>query len=48
MSRRDIVRSEVKGWQFRSRSESEFEQSAKLHAMNPKPDDLAMGRLKWG
>ena len=42
------MRSEVKGCQFRSRSESEFEQSAKLHAMNPKPDDLAMGRLKWG
>ncbi len=33
---------------FRSRSESEFEKSGKLPAINPKPDDLAMGRLKWG
>ena len=48
MSRRDIVCSKVKGCQFRSRSESESEKGAKLPAMNPKPDDLAMGRLKWG
>ena len=42
------MRSEVKGCKFRSRSESEPEEGDKLPAMNPKPDDLAMGRLKWG
>ena len=30
----------------RSRSESEFEQSDELHVVDPKPDDLSMGRLK--
>ena len=40
--------SKVKGYKFRSRSESESEQGDKFRAINPKPDDLAMGRLKWG
>ena len=48
MSLRVMTCSEVKGWESRSRRETESEQGAKLPAMNPKPDDLAMGRLKWG
>ena len=31
----------------RSRSESESEQGAELHDVDPKPGDLSMSRLKW-
>ena len=31
-----------------SRSESESEQGVQSHAVDPKPSDLAMGRLKRG
>ena len=32
----------------RSRSESESEQGDKSHAIDPKPSDLSMGRVKRG
>ena len=38
--------SEVKGWKSRSRRETESEQGAELHGMDPKPSDLSMARLK--
>ena len=38
--------SEVKGLEFRSRSESESEEGEELHTVDPKPGDLSMSRLK--
>lgn len=38
-----LARLSLKG---RSRSESEFEKSDKLNAVDPKPGELAMSRLK--
>ncbi len=43
-----MVCSEAKGWEFRSRRETESEQGVQLHAIDPKPSDLAIGRLKPG
>ena len=40
------VCSEVKQ-QMRSRSESESEEGDKLHAVDPKPGELAMARVKY-
>ncbi len=39
---------EAKNYQVRSRSESESEQGVKSHAIDPKPYDLSMSRLKIG
>ena len=47
MNRRVMVWSEVKQ-DMRSRSESESEEGEQLHAIDPKPGDLAMARLKLG
>ena len=41
-----MVCSEVKYEEVRSRSESESEEGGKLHAIDPKPGDLPMDRLK--
>ena len=38
--------SKVKGTKSRSRSESESEMGDQLHAVDPKPSDLAMSRMK--
>ena len=38
--------SEVKGLEFRSRSESESEQGVQFHVVDPKPGELPMARLK--
>jgi len=46
MSLRVTVSSEVKGWESRSRSESEPEQGVEFEAVDPKPGDLPMARLK--
>ena len=48
MGLRVIVCSEVKGWKFRSRRETESEVGVELHAVDPKPGDLSMARLKLG
>jgi hypothetical protein len=40
------VCSKVKGAKSRSRSESESEMGDQLHAVDPKPSDLAMSRMK--
>ena len=42
-----MVCSKVKVLEHRSRSESESEQGVKLHAVDPKPGDLSMCRLKY-
>ena len=47
-----MVCSEVKGWESRSRRETESEKGggvreyAQLHAIDPKPGDLVTRRLK--
>ncbi len=41
------MRSEVKGPEARSRSESESEEGGELRDADPKPGDLSMARLKW-
>ena len=46
MSLRVMTCSEVKGWKSRSRRETESEEGAELHGMDPKPSDLSMARLK--
>ena len=46
MSLRVTVSSEVKGLKSRSRSESEPEQGDEFEAVDPKPGDLPMARLK--
>ena len=46
MSLRVTVCSEVKGWESRSRRETESEEGGKLCAVDPKPSDLSMARLK--
>ena len=46
MSRRVIVRSEVKDCKVWSRRETESEQGAQFRTIDPKPDDLSMSRLK--
>ena len=46
MSLRVTVTSEVKALKRRSRRETESEQGVKLHAVDPKPSDLLMSRLK--
>ena len=45
MSRRVIVSSKVKSF-GRSRSESESEQGVQLLAIDPKPSELTMARVK--
>ena len=47
MNRRVMVCSEVKARSW-SRSESESEEGDKLHAVDPKPCDLPMDRVKVG
>ena len=47
MNRRVMVCSEVKV-RSRSRSESESEKGEELHAVDPKPCDLPMARVKVG
>ena len=42
------MRGEAKGWEIRSRSESECEKCEKSRVADPKPSDLIMGRLKAG
>ena len=46
MNLRVAVRSEVKAFVSRSRSESESEQGVQLRAADPKPGDLSMSRVK--
>ena len=46
MSLRVTVCGEVKGEESRSRRETESEQGVQSHAVDPKPSDLAMARLK--
>ena len=41
-----MVCSEVKMLEHRSRRETESEEGAELHGMDPKPSDLSMARLK--
>ena len=41
-----MVCSEVKGLEVRSRRETESEEGGELHAVDPKPGDLSMCRLK--
>ena len=48
MSLRVTVRSEVKGWESWSRRETESEEGEQLRAVDPKPSDLGMARLKRG
>ena len=43
-----MARGEAKGWESRSRRETESEQGVQSHAIDPKPSDLAIGRLKPG
>lgn len=43
-----MVCGEVKVFKDRSRSESESEQGDESHAIDPKPYDLSMSRLKTG
>ncbi len=43
-----MVCGEAKGWESRSRRETESEQGVQSHAIDPKPSDLAIGRLKPG
>ena len=43
-----MVCGEVKGLKVRSRRETESEQGDKSHAIDPKPYDLSMARLKSG
>jgi hypothetical protein len=43
-----MVCGEVKVYKDRSRSESESEQGDESHAIDPKPYDLSMSRLKTG
>jgi hypothetical protein len=47
MNRRVMVCSEVKAGSW-SRSESESEKGDELHAVDPKPCDLPMARVKVG
>jgi hypothetical protein len=47
MNRRVTVCSEVKARSW-SRSESESEEGDELHAVDPKPCDLPMARVKVG
>ena len=42
------VSGEVNSWEGRSRSESESEQGIESDALDAKPGDLSMGRLKFG
>ena len=46
MSLRVTVCGEVKGEKSRSRRKTESEQGVQSHAVDPKPSDLAMARLK--
>ena len=46
MSLRVTVASEVKALKCRSRSESEPEQGGEFAAVDPKPGDLPLARLK--
>ncbi len=46
MSRRLTVTGKVKGLRVRSRSESESEQGVQSVAVDPKPGDLSMARVK--
>ena len=46
MSLRVTACGEVKGQEFRSRRETESEQGEQSHAVDPKPSDLSMARLK--
>ena len=39
---------EVKYLEVRSRRETESEEGVKSGAIDPKPGDLSMDRLKWG
>ena len=48
MSRGVTVGGEVKPYKRRSRSESESEQGVKSPAVDPKPGDLSMPRVKVG
>ena len=41
-----MVCSKVKKLELRSRRETESEEGVKLHAVDPKPGDLSMCRLK--
>ncbi len=46
MSQRVTLCSEVKGFQTRSRSESESDKGAELQGVDPKPGELSMVRVK--
>ena len=48
MSRRVNACGEVKGEESRSRSESEPEEGVESHALDPKPGELPMARMKRG
>ena len=46
MSLRVTVTSEVKGWESRSRSESESDKGEQFVVVDPKPGDLITARLQ--
>lgn len=43
-----MVCGEVKGFKVRSRRETESEEGEESHAIDPKPYDLSMSRMKVG
>ena len=48
MVRRVIVRSELKVFSTEGEARASLNRATELHAIDPKPGDLSMGRLKWG
>ena len=47
MVRRVIVRSKLKVFSTEGEARASLNRATKLRAIDPKPGDLSMGRLKW-
>ncbi len=47
MVRRVIVCSEVKYLRYEAEARASLNRAKELYAIDPKPGDLAMSRLKW-
>ena len=48
MVRRVIVTGKLKVFSTGGEARASLNRANKLHAIDPKPGDLSMGRLKWG
>ena len=48
MVRRVIVTGKLKVFSTGGEARASLNRATELHAIDPKPGDLSMGRLKWG